>query len=114
MLYSRIFIIDQSLCLGRLRITFQLLCSIMIGIVSCYAIASIIATITQCIPLTRVWDKSVHGTCINLTTFWEANGYFNIVTDIITLLLPVYPIYVICLPRRTKLALIGVFALGIL
>lgn len=85
----------------------------MIGIVGSYCIASVIATIFQCQPLGRAFDKSIEGTCIQNNKFWFANAGFSIATDIIILLLPMPLVYQLQIPVAQKLALAGVFCLGI-
>ncbi|RFU29212.1 hypothetical protein B7463_g7113, partial [Scytalidium lignicola] len=59
LLYLRIFVFQRS---------FRVICWIMLGIVTAYLIASTAAAIFQCTPIARAWDKSVNGTCINITT----------------------------------------------
>ena len=77
-----------------------------------YAFASIVATIVQCTPIKRIWDHSVPGTCINLTAFWYANASANIIGDFLILALPMPVIRSLQLPRRQRLGLVMVFALG--
>lgn len=46
--------------------------------------------------------------------FYEVNGILNIVTDILTYLLPVPMLYSLQLSLRKKGAILGIFGLGIL
>jgi hypothetical protein len=46
--------------------------------------------------------------------FYEVNGILNIVTDILTYLLPVPMLYTLQLSWRKKGAILGIFGLGIL
>ena len=48
-----------------------------------------------------------------MTAFWYANAVFNISTDFIIIGLPVPVIAKLQLPTRTKIALCGVFTVGI-
>ena len=86
----------------------------IITFVGCYAIASITATVLECTPVARVWDKSVAGYCINFTAFWYTNGSVNIATDIILWVLPCHMIVKLNMPRRQKIWLMGLFLLGLL
>ena len=81
-----------------------------------YCIASVVATIVQCDPIPRAWDKTILGRreCISMAQFWYANAGFSIATDIIILLLPMPLVYSLQIPRIQKMALIIVFALGVL
>jgi len=95
-------------------IIFQRRVYIILVLVIGYAIASIIATIFQCMPINRVFDKTLPGTCINLTVFWFSNGTANVLGDAIILVLPLREINNLHLPRRQKWGLYLVFTLGAL
>ena len=82
------------------------------GYVILYAFASIIATIVQCTPLERIWNHAVPGTCINLTAFWYANASANMIGDFLILGLPMPVVRRLQLPKRQRLGLMMVFALG--
>lgn len=86
------------------------------GLLACviiYCISSMTATIFQCNPVAKAFDKAQTGTCINLATFWFANAGFSIATDVIILLLPMPLVYGLEVPRAQKLALMAVFAIGV-
>ncbi|KAI2464683.1 hypothetical protein F4781DRAFT_58118 [Annulohypoxylon bovei var. microspora] len=88
-------------------------CRFMLTCVVMYCIASVTATIFQCTPVTKAFDKSLKGTCINNGHFWYANAGFSIATDIIILILPMPLVYALQITRVQKAALIVVFALGV-
>jgi hypothetical protein len=81
--------------------------------VASYLVASVIVTIFQCKPLGRAFDKTVEGTCIDNTKFWYANAGFSIATDIIILLLPLQPVFMLQITLAQRLGLVAVFTLGI-
>ncbi|PTB35551.1 uncharacterized protein TrAFT101_009408 [Trichoderma asperellum] len=86
------------------------------GLLACviiYCISSMVATIFQCNPVVKAFDKAQKGTCINLATFWFANAGFSIATDVIILLLPMPLVYQLEVPRPQKIALMAVFAIGV-
>lgn len=86
------------------------------GILICvviYCVSSMIATIFQCSPVVKAFNKALPGTCIDLAKFWFANAGFSIATDIIILLLPMPLVYQLEVPRAQKIALMAVFAVGI-
>jgi hypothetical protein len=72
-----------------------------------------VATIFQCDPVVKAFDKATPGTCIDLAKFWYANAGFSIATDVIILLLPMPLVYQLEVPRAQKIALMAVFAIGI-
>ncbi|KAL8890774.1 MAG: hypothetical protein Q9192_005825 [Flavoplaca navasiana] len=79
-----------------------------------FAFASILATIFQCTPIKRAFDHQIEGSCIYLTAFWYANAISNIATDLVILALPQRLIYQLQMPRRLKMGLYSVFALGLI
>ncbi|MCJ1481570.1 hypothetical protein MMC06_001729 [Schaereria dolodes] len=66
----------------------------------------------ECQPLARVWNKSIPGSCLDLTAFWYANAAASILTDLVILALPMPKIKALQLPIRQKVGLFMVFALG--
>ena len=83
-----------------------------LAFVGSYGVASILCTIWECIPIPRVYDKIVPGRCLDLTVFWYANAASNIFSDIVILTLPMPSIRSLHLPRRQRVSLMLVFAIG--
>ncbi|KAI1384364.1 uncharacterized protein F4822DRAFT_414886 [Hypoxylon trugodes] len=92
---------------------FRLACRVMLVCVILYFVASVTATICQCVPITKAFDKSLEGTCIDNGRFWYANAGFSIASDVIILTLPMPLVYALQVPRVQKVALVMVFALGV-
>ncbi|KAI0841816.1 hypothetical protein F5Y06DRAFT_285265 [Hypoxylon sp. FL0890] len=88
-------------------------CRFMLTCIIMYCIASVTATIFQCTPVTKAFDKSIKGTCISNGKFWYANAGFSIATDVIILTIPMPLVYALQIPRVQKAALMMVFALGV-
>ena len=103
LLYLRIF--------GKIR-WFKWMCWFLVFCVASYAISSITATIFQCSPVARSFNKTIDGTCINNGKFWFANAGFSIATDLLILFMPMTLVYQLQIPQIQKIALIIVFALG--
>ena len=82
------------------------------GIIIAYMIATFGASVWQCTPVARAWDKTIPGTCVNITTNWYANAGFSISTDILILAQPMYPIFTSHLRKTQKVAVVLMFALG--
>lgn len=93
---------------------FRIACYILLAIVASYMIAAFFASVFQCTPVPRAWNKTIAGTCINITTNWYANAGFSIATDLTILALPMQPIYTSNLMMRQKIAVMILFALGVL
>jgi len=92
---------------------FRLSCWGLLTIVAMYCTASIMATIFQCRPVIRAFDKDTPGTCIDTAKFWFANAGFSIATDIMILLLPMPLVWKLEVPVTQKVALVAVFTVGI-
>ncbi|KAH8887168.1 integral membrane protein [Thozetella sp. PMI_491] len=103
LLYLRIF----------LQRWFRIACYVLLAIILAYMVSTLSSSIWQCSPVPRAWDKSIAGTCIDITTNWYANAGFSIASDIFILLLPMQPLYTSKLPARHKVALMAVFTLGV-
>jgi hypothetical protein len=82
------------------------------ALVVAYGLAATIATILQCAPIARAWDKSIPGACFDITAFWYANAGYTITTDLILLVLPMRVIWGLQLRAMQKVAVLMVFALG--
>lgn len=68
----------------------------------------------ECIPITKAWDTSVKGTCLNLVSFSYFTNITNLVTDIWVFLLPVPVIFRLHITDRRKWELAGIFTVGLL
>ncbi|KAK3109351.1 hypothetical protein LTR53_017482 [Teratosphaeriaceae sp. CCFEE 6253] len=102
LLAKRIFIVKA----------FQIQCWIVLGMIISWTIASVAATIWQCVPVGRAWNTTVTGTCIDTSMFWMAYAIINILTDVIVIALPIPQVLRLNLNRRQKILLCGVFSLG--
>ena len=77
-------------------------------------LSALITYFTACIPLQKVWYTWVDGKCINRKTLDTAAGVFNLVTDLLILLLPQRVIWVLKMTRARKLGISFVFSVGLL
>lgn len=102
LLYMRIFVSKN----------FRWLCYVALAIVIGSGVATVLATIFQCVPLERSWNKTVDGVCIDSSMFWVANAVLNIATDVIVLALPVREVWKLQLRLQEKIMLYAVFLLG--
>ncbi|MCJ1245305.1 hypothetical protein MMC30_002509 [Trapelia coarctata] len=79
-----------------------------------FAFACILAVIFQCTPIPKAWEKigTVPGHCININASLFAHAVLNIFQDAVTYVLPMRMLYALQIPRRQKIALVLIFALG--
>ncbi|EXJ84670.1 hypothetical protein A1O3_05340 [Capronia epimyces CBS 606.96] len=95
------------------RMWFVQACRGMILFILCACLCFTAATIFQCSPLQRAWERwNSEGTCVNLYALWYSNAIYNILTDLIIVLMVPPVIFTLKLPIRQKLALTCIFGLG--
>jgi hypothetical protein len=69
----------------------------------------------MCTPIAYFWDKSIPGGyCLNAEMVWMFNASFNILLDFVIFLLPMRKVSELQMPKKQKIALMMVFALGLL
>ncbi|KAJ5956040.1 hypothetical protein N7501_010319 [Penicillium viridicatum] len=90
----------------------RLACWIMIGVLGFYGTWTIISAWANCVPLAKFWDPTVAGFCLDKKALWFSNSAIHIITDIVILIYPMPVLKSLQLPRKQKLALMAVFALG--
>ena len=89
------------------------ICWILFGIVVAYGIWSVISAIFMCSPIAFFWNKSLPGGyCLPEQPVWFGNAALNIATDISILILPMPTFSKLNLPKKQKIGLMMVLALG--
>lgn len=82
--------------------------SIVVG----WVIAIIFVSVFQCSPISKAWNPTLPGTCINLKGSFIGNAVPNILTDIAILALPVHVVWGLHATVTHRLSVIAVFLLG--
>ncbi|KAG9228669.1 hypothetical protein BJ875DRAFT_446670 [Amylocarpus encephaloides] len=77
-----------------------------------YSLESICISIFACIPVSAFWDHSVAGHCVDKKFLWFFNASFNILTDLILLIVPMPALSKLFLPTKQKVLLMLLFGLG--
>lgn len=88
-----------------------------IGLCLAYAVSFFFATFFQCWPINHAWmqlEEWHHGYCNNIHLQGWLSAAFNIVLDIIVLVLPLHELYKLHVSLHKKLMLMIMFSLGIL
>ena len=107
LLYLRVF---EPRRWSRLDFTVRAL----ILIICSFYFALSIAKICQCIPRTRIWDKTVPGKCVDLSILLDASGLFNIISDVLILLVPLKGIWSLQMVKKRKIGIYMIFTVGIM
>ncbi|RYP59389.1 hypothetical protein DL771_010904 [Monosporascus sp. 5C6A] len=105
-LYLRLFTSASS--------TLRRVSHVVVTIVVFASLWAIFSSALFCLPVASFWDKSIKGKCLPLKPRWYAGAALNILTDFMILILPLPSIKNLQLPRRQKLALSLIFAVGFL
>ena len=69
-------------------------------------------SIFQCKPIAKYWDPELPGHCINLSTYFVATGIFNLVSDIVMLLFPIYRTWKLQMSTKRKFGVSAIFFIG--
>lgn len=91
-----------------------------IGAIIAYGLAFILILVFQCQPLDSYWMRfspNYHGEYLCPTKEAETlpiSAYLSTATDFLALLLPVWLVWTLPLPRRQKLSLYAIFGLGLM
>ncbi|MCJ1447904.1 MAG: hypothetical protein MMC23_008416 [Stictis urceolatum] len=101
-LYRRIF-------LGKV---FLITTNIMVIISVVWTIAFVFANIFECNPVSAIYIAEKKGTCIEFGNMLLGQAISDILTDVLILVLPWYPVYHLKMPLSRKLAVCGIFLLG--
>lgn len=111
-------LIKTSMCLLYLGIfpmrSFQISVYIAIAICNAFALMVILSTTFICIPVKMSFDPTVQGHCGNRNALWLIIGILNILTDLLVVILPIPVVWGLQIPQKKRIALVGIFSLGLL
>ena len=82
--------------------------------VALYTFATGVATILQCIPVEKAWNKAIPGTCVQPTAQWYSFAGLNMIAELLMFFLPMPMIKKLQLPRQQKIGLFLIFLVGLL
>ncbi|KAF1971238.1 hypothetical protein BU23DRAFT_471186 [Bimuria novae-zelandiae CBS 107.79] len=102
MLYYRIFPIPG----------FRRLCIIMMCVSGVWTVAFLFVAVFQCMPVARVYDRTIPGTCINFAWHRWTNAISNLITDLIIFFLPLPLILKLNMSLGNRIGLIILFSIG--
>lgn len=90
----------------------RIACYCLIAFLFTYGAWAILSAWLNCIPVAKFWDDSIPGHCLNKKALWFSNSAIHILTDIMIIVYPMPVLKSLNLPRRQKIALMGIFSLG--
>lgn len=113
LLCTQCSIILQYLRLFTVQWGVRRVCWTLLALTSLYNIATFFAATFTCWPVKAFWDASVTGArCIDRTSLWFTNSAIGIVIDLALIITPIPALKSLNLPKKQKIALILVFAVG--
>jgi hypothetical protein len=102
-LYLRIFS-DRRLRIAIWAVT---------GFVTLQWLGFAITSVFQCTPVYHFWDRSVEGTCVDVDKFYRSVTPFNLLVDIVLVLMPLPTVWQLKATKTRKWALTLLFGLGL-
>jgi hypothetical protein len=85
----------------------------MVLFVACgYCLFGAFTWLVMCRPVHKYWDFAVKGTCGNFKIAFFVGGTMNVVTDVIMLLLPLWVLRPLRLPRKQKIGVTLILMTG--
>ncbi|OAX81314.1 hypothetical protein ACJ72_04349 [Emergomyces africanus] len=113
---TSLFCTKASICLQYHRIfpgsRIRIVCYGALVFIVLYGMWVVLGSFLICIPVKRFWDDTVEGNCMSRDGLWLSTAIVHIVTDIILLAMPMPILMRLNLPKRQRIALVLVFALG--
>lgn len=82
------------------------------GLMLAFYVPVVIVKIRICDPISRFWDQTVDGTCLDQTAIILADAVVSVVSDLIILILPLPLTMSLQMPSRKKLRVIGLLGAG--
>ncbi|KAH7116385.1 hypothetical protein EDB81DRAFT_892544 [Dactylonectria macrodidyma] len=94
--------------------TYRLALYVSMALVFAFGIATSVVSMLLCLPFEKLWQPDIPGHCIDVNTFYMFSTATNIVFDIAIYIMPLHILWSLNLPKRQRLGLVLVFALGFL
>ncbi|KAF8854103.1 hypothetical protein BDZ45DRAFT_806100 [Acephala macrosclerotiorum] len=86
----------------------------ILAFVNAYSLITMFASVFVCYPIRYFWEKTYTGpsNCLDQKALWFSNASLNIFSDLAILIAPMPALSSLRLPRRQKIGLMFIFALG--
>lgn len=63
------------------------------GVVLVWCVSIFVLSTTLCIPLSKFWNPTIPGGCLDITDFYFGMQIPNILTDLFITICPIYEVY---------------------
>ena len=108
--------VKMAMCLFLLRLFASLRKPVycFMAFMAAFTISVGVAGFFTCIPLSHWWDPSVPGRCIDVPLYAKSLGIVNILSDVFLYVLPMRTVWKLNMPRRKRISVVALFAVGFL
>ena len=112
--FAKISILLLCFRVFRSNIRFRQTCYILFVVIAGYGVGSLLAVIFRCRPISAAWSSPAQGTnrCLSLLKLQVVIGWFNIVTDVALMVLPMPILSGLNMPWQKKAGVVVVFGTG--
>ncbi|KAG0158663.1 hypothetical protein PDIDSM_6182 [Penicillium digitatum] len=86
---------------------------LMMGVIMAQAGSFVLVAAFQCQPISKAWNTTKPGKCVQINLFYLCNAALNIFTDLLTYTLPINVVFRLQMPRKQKLILALILCLGL-
>ena len=87
-------------------------CCTLGAIICCWLVSTEFALIFRCIPIRASWEGPSAGKCSPQNPVLFAQSIPTIIFDLTILVLPVFPVWNLQMPKSTRVAVICIFLVG--
>ncbi|RAK96806.1 uncharacterized protein BO80DRAFT_216639 [Aspergillus ibericus CBS 121593] len=92
---------------------FRMAARACMGCAGAYWLGSTLQVFLICHPFAKNWNATQPGHCASMNVAFSTIGAFNLVTDVLIMALPVHHIWKLQMSTATKMALYGIFGVGL-
>jgi hypothetical protein len=92
---------------------FRIAAWVCMGCACAYWAGSTLQIFFICQPFQKNWNPTLPGHCASQNVAFSTIGAFNLITDVMIMVLPLHFIWKLQMSTATKLALYGIFGLGL-
>jgi len=119
--FIKLALLFQYLLIFDLGSRRRVFCKYLIGFVSFWGLFFTIPTWVPCVPVASMWDRTVNGTCWGFSSrnlgqmlgFYITQSVTTTLLDLVIFLLPIHLFFQRDTQTKTRLALLGLFCLGV-
>jgi hypothetical protein len=82
---------------------FKIVTCLVLFVACGYCLFGAFTWLFMCRPINAYWDLTVHGKCLDFKVAFLVGGVVNVTTDVVMLLLPIWVLRPLRLPRKQKI-----------